>query len=215
MSLLGHLAEALLVSRCNQYQDKNRLWGRYARQTKHSTGASVEILDQYVAIGTGLYLTQVNYRTKYNPNDTQRDIIWVSKDDPNTELAKTGSHSSGHRPAGLQLKVSLDGNYVLNQLKRKKEYEVPVVYFDLNRDFEWVAEKLGRETEAFDATRWTIGVNLICGRLVDQELHDTLLHFLPLLEQLLDGRLKLSDLSETPEVSTAITRQLLKIKKNK
>jgi hypothetical protein len=35
------------------------------------------------------------------------------------------------------------------------------------------------------------------------------LHFLPLIEQLLDGNLKLSDLSETPEVSTAITRQFV------
>ena len=38
------------------------------------------------------------------------------------------------------------------------------------------------------------------------------MHFSPLIEQLLDGRLKLSDLSKTPEVNTAITIEFVENK---
>lgn len=209
ISLVGYLAEALIVKQCNKYPEKNRLWGRYARRSKHKTGSAVETLDGYIAIATGLHSTKIHplYRTKYNPNDTQRDIIWLKKDELKKELARTGSSSSGYHPAGLQIKVSTKGYNVFKQLKNKKEYEVPVVYFDLKRDFEWVAEQLRQNTERFGETRWDIGVDLICGRSVDPEIYDTLLQFLPILEKLVSGRLEVSDLlNELPEFGTAITR---------
>jgi hypothetical protein len=218
LRLLGYLAEALIVERCYRYPEKNRLWGKYARRSQQKTGRAVEILDKYVALATGLDFTKRHplYRTKYNPNDTQRDIIWVRKDKLKEELARTGSGSSDYHPAGLQIKVSIDGKNVLKQLRAKKEYEVPVVYFDLRRDFEWVAEQLRRDTEIFEKTRWEIGVDLIRGSSVDPEIHDTLLHFLPLIEELVNGRLELSGLlQEQLEVGAAFTRSFIETRLNK
>lgn len=74
MILLGRLAEALIVRQCNQDFEKNRLWASYARR-----GNKVASLDNYIAMGTGLATTKNKHITKYSPNDTQRDIIWVKK----------------------------------------------------------------------------------------------------------------------------------------
>jgi hypothetical protein len=222
LRLLGYLAEALIVERCYRYPEKNRLWGKYARRSQHKTGRAVEIIDNYVAIATGLSFTERNplYRTKYSPNDTQRDIIWLRKDKLEDklkeELSMTGGGSSGYHRAGLQIKVSINGKNVLQKIREKKEYEVPVVYFDLRKDFEWVAEQLRRDTEIFEKTRYEIGVDLIRGSSVYPEIHDILLHFLPLLEELLNGRLELSDLlQEQVEVGTAFTRSFIETRLNK
>ncbi|MDZ7965440.1 MAG: hypothetical protein RM368_10745 [Nostoc sp. DedSLP03] len=205
MILLGRLAEALIVRRCNQDAKKNRVWASYARR-----GNQVSSLDNYIAIGTGFASTKNNilYKTKYSPNDTQRDIIWVKKDEPMKELSM-GTKRNGGYPVGLQIKVSRNKDSVFNNLSNKT-YAVPVVYFDLNRDFTKVAEKLRQETLLFAENNWKIGEDLICGRDVDPELHDNLLQFLPLIELLLKGKIELADLlEEIPEFDTAIKSRFI------
>jgi hypothetical protein len=210
MKLLGRLAEALIVRRCNKDIKKNRVWASYARR-----GIEVASLDKYIAIGTGLDSTKNNklYHTKYSPSDTQRDIIWVKKDDPMKELQMGTIRNQGYR-VGLQVKVSQNGANVVRSLLNPElndvKYEVPIVYFDLKRDFFKVVEKLRQETILFGNKNWEIGVDIIAGRDIDPELHDTLLHFYPLVKKLLEGKLELSDLTqELPELETAITSRFI------
>jgi len=210
MKLLGRLAEALIVRRCNKDIKKNRVWASYARR-----GIEVASLDKYIAIGTGLDSTKNNklYHTKYSPSDTQRDIIWVKKDDPMKELQMGTIRNQGYR-VGLQVKVSQNGANVVRSLLNPElndvKYEVPIVYFDLKRDFFKVVEKLRQETILFGNKNWEIGVDIIAGRDIDPELHDTLLHFYPLVKKLLEGKLELSDLTqELPELKTAITSRFI------
>lgn len=210
MKLLGRLAEALIVRRCNKDIRKNRVWASYARR-----GREVASLDKYIAIGTGLNSTKNNklYHTKYSPSDTQRDIIWVKKDDPMKELQMGTIRNQGYR-VGLQVKVSQNGASVVKSLLNPElndmKYEVPIVYFDLKGDFFRVAENLRKETILYAKRNWEIGVDIIAGRDIDPELHDTLLHFHPLVKELLEGKLELSGLTqELPELKTAITSRFI------
>ncbi|WP_190429135.1 hypothetical protein [Coleofasciculus sp. FACHB-712] len=207
MRLLGKLAEALIVRECREDPDKNRFWASLARR-----GNQVKILDEYVAIGTGFQNIKNHpnskLRGKYNPNDTQRDIIWVKRDDEASELM-TSSSSGVRYSAGLQIKVSRNKDNVLKSI-RNKDYFVPVVYFDLNGGFSYVARKLQEDAERIGANHWQVGVDLIQGRDVSEELHYNLLQFLPVLDQLFNGDIELSNLlTEIPEIRTAITNRLI------
>lgn len=206
MRLLGKLAEALIVRQCRESPEKNREWASLARR-----GKNVASLDNYIAIGTGLQSTKNHaskLRMQYSPNDTQRDIIWIKKEDELSELMTSASSGVIYR-AGLQIKVSRNKDNVLRNL-RNKDYSCPVVYFDLNGGFSYVARKLQEDAETFGASHWQVGVDLIQGREVSEDLHFTLLQFLPLLDQLFEGTIELADLlQEIPEIRTAITNRLI------
>jgi len=201
--LLGRLAEALIVKQCNKNAEMNTKWAKLAY--RYEVGG-VPNVDEYCAVGTGLVSTKNRYPTKYNPFDTQRDVIWVNRLDVLKELRRnTSSASAGGYLAGLQIKVSKNINYLHRELT-KRFYEVPVVYFDLNRDFEKLSERLRRNPNAFGGRQsWKIGINLICGRSVSQEIHDTLEEFYQLLNAVLEGKLSLSQLvQEDPYVGLAV-----------
>jgi hypothetical protein len=201
MKLLGRLAEPLIVRQCREDAEMNRKWASLARR-----GRQVEHLDNYIAVGTSLKTVKNHPKLKeqYNPHDTQRDIIWVQKEDLKTELRTTKSSDAIYR-AGLQIKVSRQPKSVLNQL-RKHSYAVPVVYFDLDMKdgFSWVLRQL--ENDASDGEQhWEVGVDLICGREISESLHRDLLEFLPLLDALLLGEMCVEDLvRQVPEIRTAL-----------
>ncbi|SAK98577.1 hypothetical protein AWB76_07552 [Caballeronia temeraria] len=131
--LIGSIAESLVVKMCNEYPEINRILGMHAR---FGTRLSKK-LDEYVAVATGSMRTKQNFFQYYNPSDTQRDIIWVDKNDTEDQLLciKESSSASG-KPAGLQVKASHDGiNYVLPAVQN---YHYPILYFDLNDDWIYV-----------------------------------------------------------------------------
>ncbi|MFM6139058.1 MAG: hypothetical protein ACKPCP_33805, partial [Sphaerospermopsis kisseleviana] len=71
-------------------------------------------------------------------------------------------------------------------------------------------KKLSEETILFAKKNWVIGSDIIAGRDIDLELHDMLDHFYPLVKQLLEGKLELSDLTpELPELETAVTSRFI------
>ncbi len=132
--LIGSIAEALVVDFCNRHQDVNRTLGTYARFGRRESKA----LDDYVAVATGSMRTKRIFAQHYNPSDTQRDIIWVERDNTEHQLfcIRSGTSLAG-KPAGLQVKASHDGlKYVLPTLQ---DYHYPVLYFDLKDD--WGAVK--------------------------------------------------------------------------
>lgn len=128
--MMGSIAEALVVKLCHESTEANRELGKWARGGNKATAT----LDSFIAVSTGSQNTKANYPQWYHPNDTQRDIIWVSKKDFSHQLLcvkKRGSYNSG-KPAGLQVKASHDYKYVLSSIEN---YHYPVLYFDLNDDW--------------------------------------------------------------------------------
>lgn len=127
--LIGSIAESLVVNLCNQYPEVNRALGMHARfgVRPHKK------LDEYIAVATGSARTKRLFPQHYNPSDTQRDIIWVEKDNTENQLSCIGSSRVSGKPAGLQVKASHDGvNYVLPTIQ---DYHYPILYFDLNGDW--------------------------------------------------------------------------------
>lgn len=131
--LLGSIAEALIVQECNNNSDFNR------DLAKHARGGSKlsNFPDGYIAIATGSYQTKKNHRQHYNPNDTQRDIIWVDKNDVALQLDSLSPNKgkSSVKPAGIQVKASYDFRYVLRNIE---QYAYPVVYFDMCNDWNYL-----------------------------------------------------------------------------
>nr|WP_312230071.1 hypothetical protein [Pseudomonas sp.] len=127
--LIGSIAESLVVNLCNKYPQVNRTLGMHARYgvLPHKK------LDDYIAVATGSARTKRLFRQHYNPSDTQRDIIWVEKDNTENQLFCIGASSVSGKPAGLQVKASHDGiNYVLPTIQ---DYHYPILYFDLSGDW--------------------------------------------------------------------------------
>lgn len=127
--LIGNIAESLVVKYCNEYPEINQTLAVYAR-----LGARThKSLNDYLAIGTSLKHTQQNFAQHYNPNDTQRDIIWIDKRNPQQQLLCVGGKCNSSKPAGLQIKAGHDGiNYVLPSISN---YFYPILYFDINDDW--------------------------------------------------------------------------------
>lgn len=136
--LIGSIAEALVVKACNDNPEVNRTLGRIARGGTRNSSS----LDDFVAVATGSQNTKNYFPTFYNPCDTQRDIIWVKKDETQNQLLclSPAQTQNSAKPAGIQVKASHDGvKYVVNTIT---DYHYPVLYFDLKNDFEAVKQTI-------------------------------------------------------------------------
>lgn len=122
MRLLGKIAEALVVRNCNACVYSNREWGRVARKGARLTTTP----DDFKALGTGMESTRLTYHQKYRPNDPQRDVIWIHKQNAVQELQMLNAGRPAGISAGVQLKVSLNGyRYIYQTDIVGNRYEVP------------------------------------------------------------------------------------------
>lgn len=134
---MGKVAEYTVVYVCRKEKEINRHLSAIARNGKYQSS----FLDQYMAIGTGLNPTKndKNLKEHYQPNDTQRDIVWVSIKDKKSLLVKPNFVGQF---AGLQLKTSIYWRNIIDDLEK---YKYPILYFDLNDDWEklnkWIEQK--------------------------------------------------------------------------
>jgi hypothetical protein len=179
--LIGNLAEALVVKYCNKNLEINRTLARYARfgEREHKN------LDNYIALGTASKLTQQNYLQHYQPNDTQRDVIWVDKFDNARQLACIGGTGSSSKPAGLQIKASNDGlKYVLPKIS---DYFYPILYFDIGDD--WHIVKSSLVANGINAT-------LIHPDEIASEIKQTLKGYFNLVVSIINGTLTIQRLIE-------------------
>lgn len=194
MRLLGKIAEAVIVRRCNEDVTINKKWFSLARRKN----ARIDTAQKFQALGTGLEKTKSIWSQRYNPSDPQRDIIWV--DFKKGVVANMdGSTQLAGLEAGLQVKVSGDGcSYFLNDLYIVR-YEVPVVYFDINNDFEAVASKLIEFRQRRNESRVLINEDLISARAIDFDAFQEVHYYVDLVLALLDGRLKPEDLVNEAE----------------
>ncbi len=177
IGLLGKIAEAIIVRDCREFEEVNIKWFSIARRkrAKRSTAS------RYIALGTGLLYTKNNYATFYNPSDPQRDIIWVNPETKITSIMPQDRITEA-TVAGLQIKVSTNGiSYVYPEVINKR-YEVPLVYFDLNRDFDEIAQRLCKERRDV-----IIGKDFINARAVDFKEYEELVDYMKLVRGLITG----------------------------
>lgn len=179
MRLLGKIAEAIIVRDCRKFEEVNKKWFSIARRkrTKRSTAS------RYIALGTGLLYTKNKYATFYNPGDPQRDIIWVNPETKATSIMPQDRITEA-TVAGLQIKVSTNGiSYVYPEVINGR-YEVPLVYFDLNRDFDEIAQRLYEKRRDV-----VIGEDFINVRAVDFEEYEELVDYMELVRGLITRRI--------------------------
>lgn len=201
MRLLGKIAEAQIVRSCHADIGANRTWGQIARKGS----VPHHILDQYLAVGTGLQSTKLNHFQKYRPNDPQRDVIWIHRDDLKRELETLAGGKPAGYSAGLQLKVSMNGyQYIYQTDIRRNKYEVPVVYFDLCNDYYTLANAMYREGREL-----MVGVDLVRGKDVDPALHDSLCSYWSLVNRLVRGHMTVEELVKDEPLSDAYNKDLL------
>lgn len=194
MRLLGKIAEAVIVRRCHEDENINKTWFSIARRKN----AKSDTARRFQALGTGLMKTKDIWPQRYNPSDPQRDIIWVDFKKGSIANMK-GSTSMDGLEAGLQVKVSGDGcKYFLNDLYNIR-YEVPVVYFDINNDFDVVACKLIEYRQNRNESRIYINEDLISAKATDFNAYQEVCYYVDLVMGLLDGRLKPEDLVNEAE----------------
>lgn len=183
MKLLGKIAEALVVKECNESIECNRSWGKHARKGKRPHKS----LDSFRAIGTGLKSTQRLYPTKYNPSDTQRDIIWINKEHEKEELKQItrNTNTNSAITAGIQLKVSRDGfKYIFRSDVARGRYEVPLVYFDLSNDYYRLTNAIYAEEHDVE-----IGIDIVRGRDISMDIHEQLLSYYSIIYDLVLGKM--------------------------
>lgn len=200
--LLGKYAEALLVSHCNNKPSVNRF---FARQARFGNKSPNKFLNHYVAIGTGLYETEVNplYRSHYQPNETQRDVVWVDKRDVLSLLHLPNRHAI----AGLQVKVSY---YWRNVTREISNYAYPIVYFDMNNDWKDLDEYIKRKKR--DGAPGFDKVTLVPIHDYTEKIREELIWLEGKLIDIIDGKLTIRELVERAkdeddaELAHALTR---------
>ncbi|MCH4007532.1 MAG: DUF572 domain-containing protein [Eubacterium sp.] len=182
MCLLGKVAEAVIVRNCTDDALLNRIWLSKARKNR----TTQRIADSFKAIGTGLHSTKNRYPRKYNPSDPQRDVIWINNTGECALVA--GGQASAGNIAGLQIKVSGNGlNYIKKSLSDLK-YEVPLVYFPMNDDFDMILDRVNRTGTFIEP-----GIDFIDVREIDEDAFLEIQEYYPLLLGLFMDRLSGDD----------------------
>ncbi len=183
MKVLGSVAEAIIVHECAESEEKNKKWLDIARRGN----SRMDTVRKHTAIGTGLNSTKRMHPRKYDKNNPQRDIIWIDADE--REALVIGGSAVSSLPAGLQVKTSTDGvGYVQPDLV-KRRYEVPVVYFPINDDYDSIVRNLVRKAAAGEIDPVEIGVDFINGKVVDWDAYVMLKESYSILEALYSGRM--------------------------
>ena len=103
--------------------------------------------------------------------------------------------------AGLQVKASLNGDgYMLNDLINNR-YEVPMVYFPVNNDFERIVDRLVKNQHAYvldpDTGEYRgirVGEDLVDIRAYDYDAFEEVKDYYPLVYDLMDGEIDIVDL---------------------
>ena len=108
MRVMGKVAESIIARRCTESLALQKLWMFYGSGTL----VRDETAKRYTAVGTGFKSTERNYLPAYNPQDKQRDIIWIEAN--GFHYPVRGSTSSGAKDAGLQEKLVKDQCFMIS-----------------------------------------------------------------------------------------------------
>lgn len=189
MTLLGRIAEAVLVRRCREDSTVNKKLFELARKKN----AWQTTADRFMALGTGHLFTKKEYPARYNPSDPQRDIVWIDKEG-NLALIVNSSGQAGIE-AGLQVKASLDGiNYILQDITNCR-YEVPIVYFPIKNDYDLLISRLYKRSIQTGDNRFLSPEDFVVDICAyDYIAYEEVMDYYPIVKQLIDGELELYEL---------------------
>lgn len=185
MQLLGRIAESIIVKNCRKDHCVNQKYFSIARKKQ----AKQKTSDKFLAIGTGLNYTKINYGKYYNPTDTQRDIVWITRNGDLAIMKDNDKHSTtAAKIAGLQVKASKNGvKYVLPDIIQNR-YDVPIIYFDVENDYQKILRKL------YEGKNINFCYKIIHPNEVDSSGYNEFLSYVKLVYAMLDGKLKPKDL---------------------
>lgn len=203
MTLLGRIAEALIVKHCRESEITNKKWLSRARIKRTFRSTSLK----FKAIGTGLISTRYSHSTLYSPNDPQRDIIWIDENNNSAMMPNRSNQIAGIQ-AGLQIKVSTDYNYILKDIF-KLRYEVPIVYFDINNDFELLINHLNHHKDFLIKNSIEVGRDIISARLLDSNIYSELCQYYELVIALVQGKLKPNELINFAKVNDVLKSSVI------
>ena len=199
MRILGKVAEAVIVRRCHENSDINKKWLSIARRKN----AKQDTSNKFKAYGTGLLSTKNYFEKLYNNSDPQRDIIWA--DEKGQIALMNGSNSIAGTQAGLQIKVSKNGlPYIFNDLINNR-YEVPLVYFDICNDFDFIAQKLYLVRNKNQESNIIIGKDFIKASMIDYNAYNEVLFYVDLIEALIYGKITPVELINSSDVERNVT----------
>lgn len=178
MRYLGKIAEAAIVKHCTSSLSANKAWLSIAGL--HNL--SIDNIKNCIPIGTGLSETKQSYRYLYSPNDPQYDIIWCDSNHKAVlKNVDTGTGIYTGEKLGLQIKTKTSYVSILNDLKNKK-YSVPLVYIDVNDDFEQLIERI--EKDHLDIN---IDKEIFSPKYFDSDLYEEVCDFGKLLLGIISG----------------------------
>lgn len=205
MQKLGRIAESVIVRRCSRDEKLNQKWMEIASLRSR---VSLDKAKEFKAYGTGL-LSTTKRMWVYNPNDTQKDIIWVNKED--ARFMVNGSSSVAGNEAGIQVKVSQNGaNYVFQDIVNRR-YGVPLVYFDLSDDYHKLfvnAQRLFTNVHPNTSALNDLACYFIRGRDIDPDAHYEIGFYSEIISALIEGKLREEDFvqhaKEYPSIGQAI-----------
>lgn len=206
MQKLGRIAESVIVRRCSRDEKLNQKWMGVASLRNR---VSLDKAKEFKAYGTGLGSTRRKCVLAYNPSDTQKDIIWVNKED--ARFMVNGSSSVAGNEAGIQVKVSQNGaNYVFQDVVNRR-YGVPLVYFDLSDDYHKLfVDAQNYFIDVFDNTSALndLACYFIRGRDIDPDAHYEIGFYSEIISALIEGKLREEDFvkcaKEYPSIGQAI-----------
>ncbi|MDE6519430.1 MAG: hypothetical protein K2K91_03085 [Ruminococcus sp.] len=184
MKILGHVAEAVVVRRCNtssiinkKWLDVAFIWRKYPDKFSEET----------IAIGTGLDYTKSNYKYFYKPQEPQFDIIWINKE---TEKILLNANDYYGDYIGLQVKTSGDGEKYI--IKTLKNYKVPLIYFDIFNDFQKIAYKI-QEMQKNEYIRKNLYGYFISAKEVDVDAYYEVCEYYKIIKKLYDNKISAED----------------------
>ena len=130
------------------------------------------------------------YPTKYNPSDTQRDVIWINKEHEKEELKQMTKNTNSAITAGIQLKVSMNGfKYIFRSDVARGRYEVPLVYFDLSNDYYQLTNVIYAEEHDVK-----IGIDIIRGRDISMDIHEQIVSYYSVIYDLVVGNMTIDQI---------------------
>lgn len=199
MTILGSVAEAVIVRRCNENENINNKWFELATRNKR---VKVNTSVRYRAIGTALGSTRVISPHDYNRTDPQHDVLWI--DDSKKKALIKGSSLDAGNYAGIQVKTAGSGIEKTIQALKKGKYEDPIAYFGLKNDYNEMLRAI-----SFRNIEVEPGIDIVNARDIDVEAYEEVIADYYILYDLVTQKLSVEKFLSNNQNNIAINALLI------
>ena len=199
MKILGSVAEAVIVRRCNENENINNKWFELATRKKR---VKAKTSDRYRAIGTGLGSTRVISPHDFNRTDPQHDVLWI--DESRKKALIEGSSLYAGNYAGIQVKTAGSGIEKIIKALQKEQYGDPIAYFGLRNDFNDMLRAI-----AYRGIKVEPGIDIVNARDIDVDAYEEVMADYYILLELITRRLSVEKFLSDNENNIAINALLI------